>query len=213
MDFNQSIFTINYDVKGFPFITKDILANRVEESAELTTSPNGVMTKFFVNYDNELRKWGANGRSYLIQSFDNYKDARQAWLEEVFIHDYSNSELWLFDHFSYEKAVCAISEELEISCDTVLSLLKHHELYRQLESKIAARKIMKRFYTARENADGRLTKKLEQAMNAALYPCCYMYGRTYPYDGQRLDIEDYLTDDFRKDLFKTQSEFLKYYKR
>lgn len=213
MDFNQEMFTINYDVKGFPFITKDILANRVEESAELTTSPNGVMTKVYINRDNQLKYWGANGRSYLIKSFDNYKDARQAWLEYTFIHDYCNSELWPSDRFSFEDAVIAISEKLRLSEATVLSLLKHHELYRQLESKIAARKIMERFYTTRENADGRLTKKLAKAMNAALYPCCYMYGRSCPYDGQRLDVEDYFTEDFRKDLFKTQSEFLKYYQR
>lgn len=213
MDFNQEIFTVNYDVKGFPFITKDILAHRVEESAELTTSPNGVTTKLFVNCDNELRYWGTNGRSYFIQHFDNYQDAHQAWIERTYIIDYYNSELWPYDYFSYEDAVSVISAKLELSITTVLSLLKHHELYRQLESKITARKIMKRFYTARDNAQGRLTKKLRQAMNAALYPCCYMYGHPYPCDVQRLDVEDYLTEDFRQDLYKTQNEFLKYYQR
>lgn len=213
MNFNQSIFTINYDVKGFPFITKDILANRVEESAELTTSPYGVTTKLFVNCNNDLKYWGANGRSYLIQSYDNYDEARQAWLEKTYINDYSNSELWRFDYFTYDDAKYAISEELGISCGTVRSLLEHHELYRQMESKLTARKIMKRFYTARENDDGRLTKKLRQAMNAALYPRCCMYGRNDPCSSPRLDVELYFTEKFQEDLFKTQSEFLKYYQR
>ena len=209
MDFNQKVFTVNYDVKGFPYITTDILAHRVEESAELTTSPNGVTPKLFVNSNNELRQWCANGRSLLIQSFDSYEEARQEWLMRTYTYDYCNSELWNFDYFTYDDAVRAISEVLGISCVTVLSLLKHHELYRQLESKIVARNIMNRFYTVRDNADGRLTKKLKQVMNAALYPSFYMYGRSYPYDVQCLDVKKYYTEKFKEDIKQTHSQMKK----
>ena len=213
MDFQQDVFTVNFDFKEFPFITKDILAHRVEESAELTTSPVGVMTKIFVNQDNELCRWGADGKSHVIEKFEDYADARQAWLKRIYFSYYCESDMWKYDFPTFEDAAYAISMELDLAYDTVLSLLKHHELYRQIESKIVARRIMKRFYIARDNANGKKTKSLRRAMNDAMYPCYSMFGRSLPQNSQRLDVEDYYTEDFRKDLNEIHSQFLNYRKQ
>lgn len=209
MDFNQKVFTVNYDMKGFPYITTDILAHRVEESAELTTSPNGVTTKLFVNSDNELRQWCANGRSLLIQSFDNHEDARQEWLMRTYTYDYINSVLWAYDYITYDNALLEISDKMELDEDVVKSLLRHHELYREMEAKKRAAFIMYRYYKAVENSKGIITKKVVQATNGALYPFCYMYGRSDPYGSPKLDVKKYYTEKFKEDIKQTHSQMKK----
>lgn len=206
MNFEQKIFTVNYDVKGFPYITTDILAHRVEESAELTTSPNGVMPKLFINDDNELRYWGVKGISHLIQSFGNYEEARQEWLKRTYEYDYVNSPIYCYDFVYLSDAIRTISEKMELDEDVVKSLLRHHELYREIEAKKRAAFIMNRYYKAIENSKGILTKKVVQATNSALYPFCYMYGRSDPYNSPRLDVEKYYIEKFKEDIINTHNK-------
>lgn len=209
MDFNQKVFTINYDVKGFPYITTDILAHRVEESAELTTSPKGVTTKLFVNSNNELRYWNANGSSTLIQSFDSFEEARQEWLMRTYTYDYINNNLWYDDYITYDNALLEICKRMELDEDVVESLLRHHELYREIEAKKRAAFIMARYYKAIENSKGILTKKVVQATNGALYPSCYMYGRSDPYGSPKLDVKKYYTEQFKEDINNTYNKLKK----
>ena len=197
MNYNSYVFTVLYDIKGFPYIEKNLLYDRVKESAIETTSPRGVMPKTFVD-GCKLCVWTANGKLEVLQTFPTEVEARKEWLDQTYVYDYL---LTVFNDFeTVEKAIADIAETMRLKEDVVKSLLRHHELYRQIESKKKANQIMVRYYRAKKNANGKMTKELSRAMNDARYPFYHMYGTTAPNDSPLLDPAKYYTEEFLKEI-------------
>ena len=194
MNYNETVYTALMDCKGYPYIEVNILSNRIREFAKETTSPRGVMTILYVE-GKELRSW----KSKYVETFETEEEAWNEWLAQTYVQDYlpncSN------DYSTMDEAVSAIAEYMELSEAVVRSLLKHHELYRAIESKKTARRIMARYYKAKKNSNGNMTKNLIKATNEAKWPCRYMYG-TNPYWGPRLDVENYYTEEFKEEIRK-----------
>lgn len=199
-DYNTTVYTVLYDCKGYPYIEKNILADRIREFAEETTSPRGVMPKLFVE-DNELRLWHCNGRSSLVMECESEEEANQEWLERTYECDYLENCYNDFD--TPEEAVADIAERMELDEEVVKSLLRFHEKYRIAESKRKAHAIMKRVERAKENAKRsgvETTKELRRAISDAKFPCYYMWGRTLPFDSPSLDVKSYYTEEFINEL-------------
>lgn len=197
MNYNSYVFTVLYDIKGFPYIEKNLLSDRIRESAIETTSPRGVMPKTFVD-GCRLCTWRVDGKLDVLQTFPSEIEARKEWLDLTYVYDYL---LTVFNDFeTIEKAVADIAETMELKEDVVKSLLRHHELYRQIESKKKANQIMVRYYRAKKNANGKMTKELAHAVNDARYPIYRMYGMHSPNDGPRLDPAKYYKEEFLKEI-------------
>lgn len=198
-DFNQTMYILHFDEKGYPYITMSTLEYRVRESASETTSPRGVMNKVFVE-GCEMRRWTPDGRSVLLDSFDSEEEAEQEWLEYTYEHDYSNDERFWDDYFCYESAVAAAADIMELDVKVVESIMHHHEIYRQAESKRVAERLMARVEKLEAAANDRMTKNLRRAVYDCMWPRCYMYGTNAPGDNARLDVEHYFTESFRDKL-------------
>lgn len=197
MDYNSYVFTVLYDIKGFPYIEKNLLYDRIRESATETTSPRGVMPKTFVD-GCRLCTWRVDGNLEVIQTFPSEVEARKEWLDQTYVYDYL---LTVFNDFeTIEKAIADIAETMKLKEDVVKSLLKHHELYRQIESKKKANQIMVRYYRAKKNANGKSTRELSRAEFDARYPLYHMYGTTDPTGSPRLDPVKYYTEEFLKEI-------------
>lgn len=197
MNYNSYVFTVLYDIKGFPYIEKNLLSDRIRESATKTTSPRGVMPKTFVD-GNRLCTWKVDGKLEVLQTFPSEVEARKEWLDQTYVYDYL---LTVFNDFeTIENAITDIAETMQLKEDVVKSLLRHHELYRQIESKKKATQIMVRYYRAKNNTNGKMTKELSSAINDARYPIYRMYGMHSPNDGPRLDPAKYYTEEFLKEI-------------
>ena len=197
MDYNSIVFTVLYDIKGFPYIEKNLLSDRIRESATVTTSPRGVMPKTFVD-GCRLCTWRVDGKLDVLQTFPSEVEARKEWLDQTYVYDYL---LTIFNDFeTVEKAITDIAETMRLKEDVVKSLLRLHELYRQIESKKKANQIMVRYYRAKKNANGKSTKELSQAKFDACYPFYHMYGTTDPFGSPRLDPVKYYKEEFLKEI-------------
>lgn len=197
MDYNSYVFTVLYDIKGFPYIEKNLLSDRIRESATETTSPRGVMPKTFVD-GCRLYTWRADGKLDVLQTFPSEVEARKEWLDQTYVYDYL---LTVFNDFdTIEQAIIDIAETMKLKEDVVKSLLRHHELYRQIESKKKANQIMVRYYRAKKNANGKMTKELSRAINDARYPFYRMYGKIAPNESPLLDPSKYYTKEFLKEI-------------
>lgn len=194
---NETIFLVNYDTKGYPYIVTTTLAARIREAAELTTSPKGVMTKVYVD-GQDLCRWTPSGKSIVIQSYDSEEEAEEAWLEHQY-QDYIDSEAAIEDHYSRWDAIVTIADEMETSTDVVESLLHHHDILCQAFSKRKAEEIMRAYYKAKAKANGQMTKALRRAIDRAKYPNCQMFGEGGTSD-RDLDVEAYYTEEFKKEL-------------
>ena len=204
-DFSKTVFILHFDKKGFPFVTTDTLENRVSESAEETTSPRGVEPKLFVE-GTDLKYWEIGGHARLVESFDTKEEAEQEWLERTYEYDYLNSSNYSDDYDTEEDALQAAAEMMEVSREVLDSIMHHHELYRQAESKRRAERMMASLKKAKENANGKLTKKLEQAVDACSSNG-YMYGSSDHWSGNaELDTQKYYTEEFIRELNRLKSE-------
>lgn len=197
MDYNSYVFTVLYDIKGFPYIEKNLLYDRVKESAEETTSPRGVMPKKFVD-GCRLCTWRNDGKLEVLQIFSSEVEARKEWLDQTYAYDY---QLTCFNDFEkIEQAFAYIAETMGLRVDVVISLIRHHELYRQIESKKKANQIMARYYRAKKNANGKNTKELSRSKYDARYPFYRMYGTTNPTGAPLLDPVKYYTEEFLNEI-------------
>lgn len=148
---NTTNFSQNYyklDADNMIIVTKT-LAELVRESAEETTSPNGVEPKLHIEECNngyELRMWDCRGKSSLVHypaypsSFVTKDEAEQAWLEITYEYDFMNSEeSWKWfeseeeainDYVEFFKDECDDDEE-EITVDSIK--LKIEDVKKEIE--------------------------------------------------------------------------------
>lgn len=198
-DFTKTVYTLKFDEKGFPFIETDTLEHRVEMSAEETTSPRGVMSKFFQE-GKQLKYWMPNGRARVVDEFETEEEASQEWLERIYASDYQTCEGFQDDYETIDECISWAAEIMEINKEVVKSIMHHHDIYREGESRRRAKKLMDDFYKAKENAKGQITKALRRAMDNASTKG-YMWGRYDSWSGNRhLCIENYYTPEFRAEL-------------
>ena len=206
-DFSKTVFILNFDKNGFPFVTTDTLENRVSESAEETTSPRGVEPKLFVD-GTDLKYWEVGGRARLVDSFATEEEARQEWLERTYKYDYVDDERFADDYETMDELLANAADIMEIDIEVVKSIMHHHELYRQGESKRRAERMMAAFIKAKNDAHGQLTKKLEKAVDACRSNG-YMYGSCDHWSGNaELDTQKFYTEEFRRELNQLYNAFL-----
>jgi len=170
-NFDYSVYTIDTDNKGFFYIEKNDIKDRIREAAEETTSPRGVMPKLFVEEDEEngtfnLMYW--SGQNAVVEdTFDTEEEALEEWYEREYNYDYLESEKSCCDYDSFEDAVEAIAENMEISYNVAFSILKHYELAQKIFSSKESEKrlsfIKKEINKANEL--GHSTKMLQKAYN------------------------------------------------
>ena len=206
-DFSQTVFILHFDEKGFPFVTTDTLENRVRESAEETTSPRGVEPKLFVD-GTDLKYWMPNGRARLVDTYETEEEAHQEWLERTYEYDYLNHDGFNDDYDTMDDLLQNAADIMEIDVEVVKSIMHHHELYRQGESKRRAERMMALLEKAKKDANGQLTKKLEKAVDACRSNG-YMYGTYDRWGGNaELDTQKYYTEEFRQDLERLYNGFI-----
>lgn len=87
---NTKIFVINGHKME---VEETTLYDHVVESAEETTSPRGVMTKLFVQENEEestweVRQWEPNGRSRVVDSYSTEEEARDEWYIRTYNYDF-----------------------------------------------------------------------------------------------------------------------------
>lgn len=199
-DFTKTVYILRFDEKGFPFIETDTLEHRVAMSAEETTSPRGVMAKFFQE-GKQLKYWMPNGKARIVDEFETEEEASQEWLERTYATDYQTREGFQDDYDTIDECIYWASEIMQIDESVVRSIMHHHEIYRQEESRRKAAALMEDFYKAKANANGQITKKLKRAASNAYWGSSdYMYGGHNTYNNAKLDVARYYTEDFKRDL-------------
>ena len=192
---NEKLFQVRWDSKGFPYIISVDLLERINDVAELTTSPKGVMPKVYVD-DCYLCRWTPSGKSVIIDEFDTEEEAEEAWNDYQYEY-YINSTEAMSDFWCFDDALAHISDVMGISIECAKSLVHHHDILCDAMAKREAEILMRNYHKALANANGMDTKALRRAYNHAHWPNCQMYGGCGT-DDRTLDVIKYYTEDFRK---------------
>ena len=87
---NTKVFVINNYSNE---VEETTLYDHVIESAEETTSPRGVMTKLFVQENEEestweVRHWEPNGRARVIEAYTCEEEATDEWYTRIYNSDF-----------------------------------------------------------------------------------------------------------------------------
>lgn len=194
---NERVYRVDYDSKGFPYVRELTLYEVVRDEAEETTSPRGVMTKLF--YEEEdgqwvMKTWRAGGYAERLGTYQTEEDARQAWFEATWEHDYLVSDAELNDFYNMTEVYDAVAERMELPVSVAADLIRWGEKARELVARHRAKELERDYARAKANAGGQETKALRKVRSDA------QWGGVIFYNDVRVEARPYYSDAFREEL-------------
>ena len=194
---NFTVYTVNYDEKGFPYIEENTIYDRLIECAEETTSPRGVEPIYHLD-GTKIFKW-LFGKEVLVKELPTEEEAKEAYAD-ILSDDYRDNDKSYDDYPTLDEAKKGISEYMEIPLEVVDSILCHAEKAKAIEEK----KIVKYVTTCYENAVKNGNKKAIKYMSISIaFPSFYRYGKVLPFSSQKLNVTfpEGLREEAKRNIF------------
>lgn len=197
-DFSQTIYVLNFDSRGYPYVETDTLENRVLEAHN-----NESRNRDYLFLDGKILKYvNYKGITEIVDEFDDEEEARQEFLERIYEFVYQDDEDFVNDYFSMDELLKQAAEIMDFdNTEVVKSLIHHNDIWWEEKSRRVANELMDNFYEAKSNANGKRTKALKRAYNAAEFTglqTCY---------SRELCVKKYYTEEFKKELFNFYENF------
>jgi hypothetical protein len=184
---NTTVYFIDEDQRP----AKTNLFDFVMESAELTTSPQGVATKLHIRENDEagaveMWTWGPNGNHpRYLETFESIEEAETELFRRTYLYDFVSEPSRDIMYFA-SKEECIDEIVQRLMCEHDISEETARSLYKHLETADMIRAERKRLY---EQKYKEMRERQNQVAEIYAANIDYVAGETYQQTAARLSAE------------------------